>query len=184
MKQAKVFKIKGVDFAGRLYYKHPTLRKKRKQADPTASTDPPSTNGSVLEPTSEPPDMDPLTEAPPWNQRRKMKKISKETNPQSKGKAKSNSEELCFPIYLCCDKGHPFEGVYYVLGQCPDIQVRLQPSEGLKIRSSHPGPSGNVKNRVDLFRQPSPKVERVLGTHGSDHEGFTAVIQWLRMLAI
>ncbi|KZS10693.1 Uncharacterized protein APZ42_024786 [Daphnia magna] len=36
----------------------------------------------------------------------------------------------------------------------------------LKIRSSHPRPSGNAKNRVDIFRQTIPMAGRVLGTHG------------------
>ncbi|XP_045033919.1 uncharacterized protein LOC123475376 [Daphnia magna] len=64
LKQAKAFEITGVDFAGSLYYKHPTLRKKRKQTDPTSSTDPSSTDGSALEPTVEPPAMEPIEEPP------------------------------------------------------------------------------------------------------------------------
>ncbi|KZR97700.1 Uncharacterized protein APZ42_007278, partial [Daphnia magna] len=64
LKQAKAFEITGVDFAGPLYYKHPSLRKKRKQTDPTSSTDPSSTDGSALEPTVDPPAMEPIEEPP------------------------------------------------------------------------------------------------------------------------
>ncbi|XP_045027159.1 uncharacterized protein LOC123470673 [Daphnia magna] len=47
-----------------LYYKHPTLRKKRKQTDPTSTTDPSSTDGFALEPTVKPPVMEPIEEPP------------------------------------------------------------------------------------------------------------------------
>ncbi|KAK4013297.1 hypothetical protein OUZ56_033820 [Daphnia magna] len=53
---------------GPLYYKHPILRKKRNQADPTASTDSPSAEGSALEPTVEPPTMEPVEESPATEQ--------------------------------------------------------------------------------------------------------------------
>ncbi|KZS04719.1 Uncharacterized protein APZ42_032277 [Daphnia magna] len=54
LKQAKAFEITGVNFAGPLYNKHPTLRKKRKEADLTAYTDCPSTDGSDFHPKIRP----------------------------------------------------------------------------------------------------------------------------------
>lgn len=40
--------------------------------------------------------------------------------------------------------------------------MRLQLYESIKIRSSHPRTSGNVENRIDILRQSSPMVGRVL----------------------
>ncbi|XP_045026478.1 uncharacterized protein LOC123470336 [Daphnia magna] len=97
LKQAKAFEITGVDFAGPLYYKHPTLRKKRKQTDPTSSTDPSLTDGSALEPTVEPPAMEPIEEPPttePTEENEENRQLDK-SSAKTKGKVKQPKSYAC-----------------------------------------------------------------------------------------